>query len=254
MGRHERSVRTSRSLRRSRRCWPPGWTGCPPANGGCSDLASVMGQIFYPARGALAAGEGRGHRSRARRARPPAVHPAGTIRPGRDRRDGVPSPADPRRRLRRGPEELRGRSWHERFADVAGRCRRIAREAGRDRRLSPGAGVPLPSRARSGGRTRTPAGRRRRATPRDGGRTGGRAERLRCRDRTSSRGRPRCSLPTTRCGSASSRTSGRSTSRPATGMAAEAIFDEAVERAAAAGDERLRMHAVIMRWLAFGRR
>ena len=35
-------------------------------------------------------------------------------------------------------------------------------------------------------------------------------------------------------------------------MAAEAIFDEAIERAAAAGDERMRMHAVIKRWLTSG--
>ena len=62
------------------------------------DLASVMGQIFYPAAVRSLAGRP-GHRSRARRARPPAVHPAGTIRPGRDGRDGVPPSVDPRRRL-----------------------------------------------------------------------------------------------------------------------------------------------------------
>ena len=112
------------------------------------------------------------------RARPQAVRPAGTIRsvrrPRRWRSVTCSSATPPTTRV---PKATRA-ELHERFADVVGRGRRIARGAGRDRRLPPRAGLPLPGRAGSRRRTRAAARRRGRSAPRGRGRAGVRPQRL----------------------------------------------------------------------------
>ncbi len=104
--------------------------------------------------------------------------------------------------------------------------------------LPPRAGVPLPGSSweRSGERERQLADAAGRRLAAAGEQAIARSDHHGV-DQPPLSGVVRCSLPTTRCGSASCRTSGRRSTRPAIRMARRAIFDEAVERAAAAGDD-----------------
>ena len=129
----------------------------------------------------------------ARGARPQGADPS-----ARGDRGHLPLPprADPRRRLRADPKELRA-ELHERFADwLDGRGERVRR----DRRLPPRAGEPLPGRARAArrsGRRHSPRRPRSGSPPRVGARTtvastgGGESARARLRsldpDRSASR-------------------------------------------------------------------
>ncbi len=167
-------------------------------------------------------------------ARPQAVRAAGTIRHPGDRGARVPSSAHARRRLRRDLEGHARRAARA-VRRLVGRGRRIARGAGRDRRLPPRAGVPLPRRAGSGRRTRAAAGRRGRSAPRGRGRAGVRSQRLHGVGQPPLSGLRVAGSRRSDCGSASCRISGLRSSEAGDMDGARATFDEAIERAARSG-------------------
>ena len=135
------------------------------------EIASVMGQVFYAsAVRAMAGGEpdavGSGITSLVRKQ---------FVRPERSDIPETEALAFRHLLLRDAAYDahLEGRARRpaRTVRRLVGRCRRIARRAGRDRRLPPRTGVPLPRRAGSSRRTRAAAGRRGRSAPGGRGRT-----------------------------------------------------------------------------------
>ena len=133
-----------------------------PAERSVLESGAVEGQVFHRGAVAALAPEETGRRREADHARPQG--PRSTRGLGRRRRRGLSlsTPPDPRHRVR-GALEGHARRAARALRDVARRARRRARGAGRDRRLPPRAGLPLPRRARParrrGGRDRRPGGR-----------------------------------------------------------------------------------------------
>ena len=138
--------RRSRFRRRCGRCWRRGSTSSTSRSGTVLERGAVEGELFH--RGAvqaLAPEETEVTPRLAALVRRELVRPDRPLAPARGRLP-LPPPPDPRRRLRRPPQGDPRRPARP-LRRLAGGARPEPGRAGRDRRLPPRAGLPVPRRS-----------------------------------------------------------------------------------------------------------